>query len=63
MNKISKRRQRFRRLRDERPARYEEITTKECPDAHGLPSCKDTNTCTESTCEQCWKEALGHDFT
>ena len=47
------------RIKKEDPARFQEIHDYECPHDYGLPSCHDIHTCELSTCEQCWKSAMG----
>lgn len=59
MNIIDLKRRWFREAAEKRPEFYKSILDHECPDAWGLPSYRDTRSCPDKTCEQCWKEALG----
>lgn len=46
------------RIKKEDPARFQEIHDYECPHDYGLPSFHNNHTCEQSTCEQCWKDAM-----
>lgn len=61
MNVVEMKRKWFREAAKKRPAFVKSILDHECPDAWGLPSYRDTRSCPDKTCEQCWKEALGED--
>lgn len=61
MNVINLKRRWFRECEKKRPALFKNILATECPDGWGLPSYRDTRSCPDHTCEQCWKEALGND--
>ena len=61
MNVIDLKRKWFRECEKKRPALFKNILATECPDGWGLPSYRDTRSCPDHTCDQCWKEALGND--
>jgi hypothetical protein len=61
MNVVWLKRRWFRECKEKRPALYENILRTECPDGWGLPSYRDTRSCPDHSCEQCWKEALRDD--
>ena len=61
MNVINLKRRWFRECEKKRPALFKNILATECPDGWGLPSYRDTRSCPDHTCDQCWKEALGND--
>ncbi|MBR4493020.1 MAG: hypothetical protein IKO98_10225 [Bacteroidales bacterium] len=47
------------RIKKEDPERFQYIHDYECPHHYGLPSYQDKHTCEQSTCEQCWNNAMG----